>query len=60
MSQKPFDRELILREGQVVRPFEARLISEELRERVAYFKFILEQQKLNKFKVWKKKSYRKI
>lgn len=42
------NREPILREGTVIRPFEARIISEELRERVQIFKRILEQKTKNK------------
>lgn len=38
------NREPILREGIVIRPFEARIISEELRERVQISKRILEQK----------------
>lgn len=39
------NKEVIHKEGIIVRPFEARLISEELRKRVQFFKAILDQER---------------
>lgn len=44
------DREAIIRQELVKKPFEARLIDEELRERVAFFKKLLNQTKKSKLK----------
>lgn len=60
MNRKPINEELILRQGQVVRPFEARLISEELRARVEYFKLLLEKKSVKSRLSKKKITYRKF
>lgn len=40
------NREIILKEGQVKRPFEARIISNELRARVEFFRNLLKNKNL--------------
>lgn len=49
------DIEIIIRQGSVVRPFEARPASAELRARVLYFQRILNQKRksklIKKFKI---------
>lgn len=40
------NREIILKEGQVKRPFEAGIISNELRERVEFFRNLLKNKNL--------------
>lgn len=51
--------EIIVRESIVKRPFEARLISDELRAKVKYFQELLEQKR-NKSKICKKYKKRPI
>lgn len=43
------DKETIIREGLVGKPFEARVIDEQLRARVLYFKQVLAQKNKSKF-----------
>lgn len=51
------DREAIIKQGLVVRPFEARLIDDELRAKVEYFKKLLTQKRQKKlFRKLKRKS----
>lgn len=47
--------ETIIKQGQVQRPFEARVVSNELRARVEKFKQILKEKRLKqkKVNVWK-------
>lgn len=45
---------IIQREGQVTRPFEARLISNELRVRVLYFQKLLREKSLRTKSISKK------
>lgn len=47
------NKEIIIREGLVTRPFEAKLISDELRARVKYFQKLLSQKRNNKSKISK-------
>lgn len=38
------NKEVIIKQGTVTRPFEARIVSEELRERVQFFQKLLTQK----------------
>ena len=53
------NREIITREGLVKKPFEARVIDEDLRNRVIFFKKLLSQKRALKVnnKVSKIRSY---
>lgn len=54
------DKEFILKQGRVLRPFEARIISDELRDRVQKFQKLLQEKRV-KTKLFKRKlSYNKI
>lgn len=54
------NREVILRESPVTRPFEARLISNELRSKVIYFQKLLTEKRLNSKLVSKKFKIKSI
>lgn len=39
------NKEQIIQQGKVLRPFEARIVSDELRDRVIYFQNLLNQKR---------------
>lgn len=60
MSMNLTNSETILRQGIVVRPFEARVVSDELRARVQHFQNLLHKKRVKNQLILKKFNSRKV